>query len=170
MQITIYLNRFDLLKFNLLLFWRLKSSLIYVAIVASATTAFILMGNGPNSVKQVALAVAAGLIVGIIALAIAFAACLPFILLTSNQQSGVLGEHTYTLTENGLHERTPVGDSLQKWIGIKSVKKVNGFILLQINGYLFHIIPRRAFTTDEAFEAFFRAAQSHAKAERKQTA
>ncbi len=167
MQVTTKLSRSDIFKFNLLLFWRLKSSLIFVAVVATMTIVFSLVESRPDSAKQVALTVAIGLVFGVLALVSTFIICLPLVLLASNQQSGVLGEHIYTLTEDGFHERTPVNESLHKWIGIKDVKNIGDYLVLQINSYLFHIVPRRSFATNEGFEAFFHAAQVYWKAAKK---
>ena len=77
-----------------------------------------------------------------------------FILTTSSKSNGILGEHEYEITSEGLLEKTKANEGLSKWSGIQEVRKAGSFILFRISGYLFHIIPKRSFESDEEFYEF----------------
>lgn len=80
------------------------------------------------------------------------------VLLTVGKKSGILGVHHYSLSEQGLEERTDANETLQKWEGIQSITKLPNYILFRVNGYLFHTVPRRAFETNEEFISFYERA------------
>ena len=80
--------------------------------------------------------------------------------LTLGKKSGVLGKHDYTLTDLGLREVTDANESVQKWSGIQDVIMLPHYVLIKINGYLFHIVPRRAFANEEQFLAFYEKART----------
>ena len=73
------------------------------------------------------------------------------ILLMSSSKNGILGEHEYTLSPEGLHEKTSANEGLSKWEGITKVKVAGAYLLFQISGYLFHIVPARSFESQERF-------------------
>ena len=72
----------------------------------------------------------------------------------SNSKSGVLGKHEYVITDEGLSERTKSNESLIKWSGIDEVKINKSYIFVRINQYLFHMVPRRSFSSLAKFEEF----------------
>jgi len=77
-----------------------------------------------------------------------------FILLTADRKSGVLGIHNYTITSQGLCERTDANEALMKWSGIRTVEITKNHIFVGINSYLFHVLPRRSFSTEKEFCEF----------------
>jgi hypothetical protein len=123
--------------------------------VAVGTFVYLLMTKRPASADSIAIAVVASLVAGLAGLFAGFVISLLFILLTSTEKGGILGSHTYQLAPEGLHESTPVNVTLQKWAAIQSVGKSPNFIYLRINSYLFHLIPRRSFDTQQEFESFW---------------
>jgi len=85
--------------------------------------------------------------------------------LTVNERAGVLGKHRYTLRHDGLFELTQANESLHKWSSIESVLKTKNWILVRINHYLFHIIPRRFFVSQLDSDRFADQIASHIQAE-----
>jgi hypothetical protein len=98
-----------------------------------------------------------------------FVFSLVFILLNSNTKSGVLGTHTYTIEDAGLRERTAANDTLNYWSAIQKIDKTKSAITIQINAWLFHILPRRAFGGQEQFDAFYDALSRRVEEEDKQS-
>lgn len=71
-----------------------------------------------------------------------------------------LGEHIFTINQQGLHERAPTNERIDKWSKIRSIEKSKNLIIIRVTSRYFfqfhyHLIPRRAFTTEVEFEEFF---------------
>lgn len=163
MEIETDITRADLIKLNLFLLPREKSNRVTVAVLAAGIFIYLLISKQPNSLSSLGVAAGAAIGGGVAGLLAGFLISLLFITLTSNMKNGVLGRHTYRLTEEGLHESTAANEGLQKWHGIQTVGKSKSFIFLRINGYLFHLIPRRAFGTAQEFESFWAKARDYWK-------
>jgi YcxB-like protein len=88
---------------------------------------------------------------------------LTFILVNSTSKSGVVGNHTFTIEAAGLREQTEANDTLNYWSAIKKVEKARAAIYVQINPWLFYVLPRRSFGSDQRFNAFFEALVTHQK-------
>ncbi|MCP3929797.1 MAG: YcxB family protein [Bacteroidetes bacterium] len=162
MEVTTNINRLDLIKFNMAVLPRMKSTYITILSIAVLIFAFILWKHGmPNSANKwfaLMLACVGGGVIGMLAgVIISFI----FILTTSNENNGILGEHNYKVTTEGLHERTKANEGLSKWEGIQEVKIIGSYLLLRISGYLFHVIPKRSFSSDELFNSFAEASVAH---------
>ena len=67
---------------------------------------------------------------------------------------GVLGEHDYQLTDDGLLEKTAVNETIAKWSGIKEVDRTSKFAFIELKSGAVHIIPLRFFSS-QSHEASF---------------
>ena len=76
---------------------------------------------------------------------------------------GILGDHDYEITEQGLRERTSVNETLANWSGIKGVEKAKHFVFIELVSGSFHIIPRNSFTSIDDENCFVSAIQNYAK-------
>lgn len=74
---------------------------------------------------------------------------------------GILGEHTITIMPDGLHEQTAVCDSLQRWEGVQHIAENSRYIFLFIDTHMAHVIPKRAFPSDAAWQAFLAQAREY---------
>jgi len=161
MQIVTNLRRSDLVLLSLYMlpsFW--ANWVLFGIVVLAFLTIDIAFAQHLTSLA-VAQALAVGLVAGVLGMAIAFLVCLALMLVNLKQGGGVLGQHTYTLREEGLHEETAVNQSLQKWSGIQSIIRRGGYVMFRLTpSYLFHIIPRRSFSSDQEFEEFWSKANS----------
>ena len=106
------------------------------------------------SPKSMLIGVVSSFIGALVATLVAWLWNLGCILLMSNSKSGVLGKHEYLITEEGLSESTEANDSLIKWSGIDDVKINKNYILVRVNQYLFHMLPRRSFSSLAKYEEF----------------
>jgi hypothetical protein len=76
---------------------------------------------------------------------------------------GILGDHDYEITDQGLRERTSVNETLANWSGIKGVEKDKNFVFIELVSGSFHIIPRSSFTSIEDENCFVSAIKTYAK-------
>jgi hypothetical protein len=80
-------------------------------------------------------------------------------LLAAKRASGILGDHVYSIQSDGLREQTSVNDTLLRWGGAQDLIRTSAFLLIRIGPALFHILPRRSFSSVEEYNAFWRAIQ-----------
>lgn len=157
MKVKTTISRWDLLRFNFYLAPRLKANWIAVAVMASLGFIYLsLTSPDPFAAGVLARNLFSGLVGGIGGLLAGTAVCLVFLLLTASSKSGVLGEHEFEITPDGLLERTAANEGLNKWGGIFSVAKSPMQIYVRINSYLCHVIPRHGFSSDTEYEQFYR--------------
>ena len=158
LQVQTKIRRIDVVAFNLFILPRARGNWIFLGVVTVGIFIFILARQPSISFPDVGFALISSLIGGVAALILGFLSSMIFILLSSSIKSGVLGPHTYSIDQEGLREVTPVNEGLQKWLGVQEVGRSKRFLFIRINGYLFHLIPRHAFSSDEEFNAFGTAA------------
>jgi hypothetical protein len=79
---------------------------------------------------------------------------LGLILLMSDRTPGILGEHEFTLKDDGLLETTSVNETLSKWVSISSVTKTKRYIYIRL-GLSFHLIPKNSFQNQAQFDEFW---------------
>lgn len=159
MKIETEITRNDLIRFNLAILLRMKSTYVTIIVVSVIIFSFLAFNNGlpKTSINWLSIIFASiaggigGMLGGIIFSLIS-------ILFSSNKNNGILGYHEYTVDEKGLYEKTKANESLNKWEGIHEIIITKSFLLFKISGYLFHIIPKRSFLTDEEFKEFINIA------------
>ena len=155
MKITTNIRRSDLLNMNFWVMFNIKYSLKSLVIVGLIVFSFLALTEQPKNYEHFAIT---SIIVSLIILVFSFILSSVSVLLLSNSKAGVLGEHTYEITEKGIFEITPANETLIKWNGIASFHKHKKFIFIKINGYLYHIIPKRCFTNEDDYEIFWNEA------------
>ncbi len=152
MTITVTITRSDLFWVHIQVLPRVKSTYITLSMI----WAFVFFSSyldDENAHPILALLFATFIVAFLILLGIYVGSFL-FYLLLGYKTNGVLGSHQYQITHEGLLEETDVYRTLTKWSGITNLLKTNRYLFVQISWYLFHIIPRRAFKTNEEFERF----------------
>jgi hypothetical protein len=75
-------------------------------------------------------------------------------ILFEKEKHGVIGDHTFTITDEGFCEETKGSVTTSKWIGIDKVIRSSKCILVIISLARIHIIPRRAFSSEIDYFAF----------------
>ena len=161
MHVTTDISRLDLIRFNLYFLPRLKGNWVVFGVLALCIFVYALFDKRPSDgagffVAAVVSAIGAlgGFVVGTLI-------SLVTLLVGAGSKQGVLGQHHYQLTADGLHERTAVNEGLLKWAGVEAVGKARSFIYIRTTGHLFHIFPRKAFADKPAYDAFWLSAHGH---------
>lgn len=72
-----------------------------------------------------------------------------------SQNPGFFTEHSIVVTEEGVREETHLGHQFVRWKGVVRVHNSGRFAQVFIASNMAHLIPRRAFPDDSAFEQFY---------------
>ena len=156
--IRVNIRRRDLLLLSLWLIPRHRSNYVAWAVLASIIAAFLVYRRGiPETARTAAVLAFASVIGGLGGIVIGCLLSFAQILVASRRSNGVLGEHTYTLRDDGLHESTEANESLVKWAGLKDVRRTPSYIYVQVAPGLFHVLPRRDFRSLAEYEDFWNA-------------
>ncbi|GGC64836.1 YcxB family protein [Undibacterium terreum] len=158
MDISVDLKKKDLVAVNFYMFPRLRGNWVFFILLTAGIFAYIFFARKPRGAYDIATAAFSALAGGIAASVFTVVSNLLRTLFTVGKDSDVLGVHHYSISEQGLEERTTANETLHTWKSIQSITKLPGCILIRINSYLFHIVPRRAFATDEEFNSFYQRA------------
>ena len=157
MKVATDVRRIDLLLFNLAYIPHNK----FIVIGGPAAAIAFLVGtintspfSEPSDWDYKLAFLVLSLVVGYTAVFLGLIVCMIGILLSSKSKGGVLGPHEFAIDENGIHEITPVNEGKYKWQGIHKVRTYGRYITFQISSSLFHIIPKRSFASDQAFQEF----------------
>jgi hypothetical protein len=155
MKITTYIRKVDLVRLNLSILPRMRSTYITIFVVFCLTFLFIAWNHGlPNTPGKLAIHVLCSVVGGVSGMLFGVIFNIIIILLMSSTKNGVLGEHTFTLLPEGLHEETIANEGLSKWYGVLGIRSVGSYLLVQVAPCLFHIIPKQSFDSIEQFENF----------------
>ncbi len=155
MIVTTNISNMDLIRFNLAILPKLRSTYVTILVIALLAFGFICWKNGlPQATNNWIAALLGSLAGGIFGMLFGIVFSMISILLMSSSKNGILGEHEYTLSHEGLHEKTSANEGLSKWSGITKVKVAGSYLLFQISGYLFHIVPARSFESKESFQEY----------------
>ncbi|MCF6193563.1 MAG: YcxB family protein [Kangiellaceae bacterium] len=155
MKVVTTIRKWDLIRLNLSLLPKQRST--YVTFLIFAIFIFLYLSWKhcfPHSSNDwlAILAGAAGGSIGGILFSIIFS--MLSVSLMSSEKNGILGRHEYQIDSRGIHEKTVANESLHLWDGVKKIMITKFFILFQINGYLFHVIPKQSFASIEQSELF----------------
>ena len=146
MQITLNITRGDILRFNLSKMLKVRANLITLgfAMIMAAGIAYLNYLENPTGLgwKWFAAFTVGG---GLLMFVIFFGICLLFVLINSTVMSGALGDHTFTIEDAGLRERTEANDSLHYWHSLKNAEKNRSAIYVQVSPWMFHVLPRSGF-------------------------
>lgn len=161
MKVTVNITKFDYIKFNIAILPKIKGTYISILITAIFVFMFLIWWKGIpqtlNSTIAIFLGSIGGGIIGTLA-GIIFSFL--YVLIMPMKNNGIFGEHEYTITQEGLYEKTVANEGLSKWEGIVRVVMVKSYLLFQISDYLFHIVPKSSFDTSEEFYKFSNHAKS----------
>ena len=164
MQVTVNITRSDIAWLNVSKLFSLKSNLLLLLFIFVIAAIFAWRGavddSGHFDWSVVALATLLGAAAGF---SVIFLLSLVLVLLNSTTKTGVLGEHTYTVEDAGLREVTGANDTLAFWPSIQNVEKSKRMIFVQINPWLFHVLPNRAFESEDQFDLFYSLVERHHK-------
>ncbi len=78
----------------------------------------------------------------VVVLLVVFGLIITLLLVFSQRNRGVLGEHTLTITESGLRESTRFNESRHRWDGIHRMVRTRSLLLIYVTDTLFHVVSR----------------------------
>ena len=162
MQVELDVTRRDIVWLNVTKLFRLKPNLNLLVIILLGVSFFAWRKSVWSGVEIDWILVFISSLAAFLGI---FLISLVFMLLGSTAKSGVVGLHKFTIEDAGLREQTSANDTLNYWSGIKKIEKTRAAINVQINPWLFYVMPRRAFGSNEKFDAFFDALVSRHKRE-----
>jgi len=84
------------------------------------------------------------------------------------RKTGVLCEHVLKLTDDGIVVTSDVNESINRWAGFHKLVATPNYVLLFVTDANAHIVPRRAFASHTASQAFIDEVRACAKAARSQ--
>lgn len=155
MRVTTDISKTDLVRFNLAILPRLRSTYVTILVISVFVFGYICWKNGIPQTQSNWIVITIGSVGGgVFGMLFGVICSIISILLMSSRHNGILGHHEYTLTDEGLHEKTSANEGVSKWAGVTKVKVTGPYLLFQIAGYLFHIVPARSFETKEQFSEF----------------
>ena len=162
MKVTTNLSRLDIVKFNLNVIPRMKSTYVAGLVFALLTLAFFFWKEGiPCNSSGWTKYLVVSLVGGISATLGGSILSLVGIVLTANSKNGILGEHRYELLEQGLLEKTIANESISNWSSILEISEHDQYLLIRISSYLFHVIPKRCFSNIDEYQRFHQQALSY---------
>jgi hypothetical protein len=157
--VTVDVTRTDLTYFQIrLLLVHPLNRFVFIAVFLFCS-GLTLMGS-----SQVGgLEIVSAILTGLVSVAGAFAFCIVLVTgwvwLAPRSHRGSLGERTFTLTTDGLHEKSASGDWTVNWGGATSLFRSGRLIYVGINASLYHLIPRRYFSDASADQSFWNSLQ-----------
>lgn len=80
-------------------------------------------------------------------------------IIVPSKKAGVLGEHIITINSEGISDSTKVKRSTTKWDGVLRIVSNKKYIYIFIDNIAAHLIPRRAFYSNEDANRFFSSAK-----------
>jgi predicted neutral ceramidase superfamily lipid hydrolase len=161
MEVKVEISRVDLVRLSLYIMPRQKQFWI-IFIIFWSVSAYGVMGSGSFGAELVSymLLIASSTIFALIGILVSFLINQIYVLVISTKRSGNLGSHEFEIIQNGLSELTTANHTITNWSGMLSIRKSKAYIFVQINHFLYHIIPRRHFSTEEDFLSFYNELQS----------
>ena len=73
----------------------------------------------------------------------------------SRRNKTLLTEHTLRLAEDQFYHETPFAKTELKWSILQKLHRTRQYIFLYVAQHSAHVIPRRAFSSDEEWDAFY---------------
>jgi YcxB-like protein len=159
-DIHVDVSRADLARMSLAVSLRHRSTLLLWGVVAALVAASLVLKHGLPTSGRGWSALSIAVLVGATgATVVALAISLLYVVAAAGHGTGVLGRHTYTVTADGLFERTAANETLVKWGGVRDLRRTASAIYVGVAPAMYHVIPRRAFDGDASYESFWAANQ-----------
>ncbi len=72
----------------------------------------------------------------------------------SQGSNKLTGKHKISITPDALTDITDIEESTTRWNAIEWIASTDQYLFMTVRGSGPHIVPRRAFTNEEAFKQF----------------
>ena len=158
MVVQTKISRIDLLRMQLYLLFRISANFYFFLLL------WTLMAFSTWSALEEHGVVAYLLTVTIIAIGAFFGAivfCGILQLIFASEKHGFIGPHQFEIRPDGFSETTKGTTTVTNWAGVQRLFRFRSYLFLMISTFRVHIIPRRAFESEEAFQNFADSIESH---------
>jgi len=81
---------------------------------------------------------------------------------------GLIGEHELAVDEQGVSERTEIGEQMTRWAGVDRIETTPEHAFIFVGPAMAHVVPRATVLEGE-FDAFITAAKAHLQAAGRRT-
>lgn len=151
MEVSARITKLDLVKMQFALFFKTKAYFLYFVLIV-----FFLLITSLDSIEKsgIMMWILPNLVISVFVLFIMIVASVLMLLLTATSAKGFIGNQTFKITDSGFSEVTEGTETISSWNAIEKIYKTKQYIFVRISAYRFHIIPKRAFQSDEEFEQF----------------
>ena len=166
MKVSTDITRGDLIRFNLALMPRARSTHVMFTVLAVGYLIYFGLKRPQPDLTSWLILAAVSMLGAFAAIVVMTLIGIVMMLIVTKPGGGVLGRHDFELTPEGLHESTSVNVQLSRWSGIHSVQRVGTSLLVRVTPHLAHVLPRRAFASEADFNEFVAKAASYFKAAR----
>jgi len=161
LKVTVDIRRSDLFWLSLYLYPRLRSNWITLGVFTLCVAAFLFISKRPDTLTEIRFIVVASILGSIGGMLGMLAVSQALMLLGSKETNGILGEHHFELSPEGIRESTRANETLQRWLGVQSLIRSPSAIYVRVSAYQYHIVPRSGFDTDQAYDAFWQLANQY---------
>lgn len=159
LRVVVHLRRRDLLRAQFQMIRRMRVfKWLFVAIVLYG--AWDWYSSAPRAPWYLGAAapIAAAIVTGSLLL-LTYLVTAPLMLLRLRKTPGVLGEHAFEITPDGLRDVTPVSEIRVAWGNARKVFRTRTFLFALIRDRGACLFPRRAFPDSAAYEEFWNGLQ-----------
>lgn len=155
MNIKADLTRFDVAAVYLMLAMRLKIK--YFAALAAAFACFMVLSRDCLFDFWSCHPIANGLIslaAGLLYFTVSTLWPLLSVLMRATEAAGILGGFEMKVNDDGVFVQNKSGHGLSHWNRFRHVGTVGPYLVLQLNNYTHHIVPKRCFPNPAAYDDF----------------
>jgi hypothetical protein len=87
-----------------------------------------------------------------LAIAVALMAAVTAAVAVFQNKTGILTEHTVTVDDEGVSEKTAVNEGLARWAAVTRIAWTGWHIFVYVGPNAAHMIPRRAFDSESEYD------------------
>ncbi len=158
-RVVVHLRRRDLLRAQFQMIRRMPVfKLLFVALLAWNAWLWFSTSPTPGIAAAFAHLLTAVLFTGA-ALLITYGIAVILMLKRLGSTPGVLGEHAFEITQDGLREVTEVSEIRVAFGAARKVFRTRSFLFALVNSRGAFLFPRHAFADSSAYEEFWNALQ-----------
>jgi hypothetical protein len=161
-RVVVHLRRRDLLRAQFQMIRRMRVfKLLFLAILAVGVWDWYRYPSIPEMPWYLwtGEALLGALLITCAAILLVFLIVAPLMLLKLRKTPGVLGEHSFEITPEGLREMTAVSEIRVGWGSARRVFRTRSFLFALIQDRGAFLFPRRAFPDSAAYDEFWKGLQ-----------
>jgi hypothetical protein len=84
-------------------------------------------------------------------------------MISEKENPGLIGEHSLTLSPEGLLEETVYNSHFTRWNGIRDLQETKAHLFFFISALSAHVVPKDQFDDPGIWQEFWRTAQDYSQ-------